>query len=155
MFILLLCSCKTKDVARNTKNYERFTSDISALNERVMKDTTKTERVEQTAEFTQIYEERTIEEYDSLGNLKKRTKENKLTSNGRQINLEIMEEKGLEIAEKDSLENQTESDFVMESEETIDEHSEFWDSFGKWSGIGVIVIVTAVILWQWIKKILR
>ena len=108
IFILLLCSCKTKDVARNTKNYERFTSDISALNERVMKDTTKTERVEQTAEFTQIYEERIIDEYDSLGNLKKRTKENKLTSNGRQINLEIMEEKGLEIAEKDSLENQTE-----------------------------------------------
>ena len=65
IFVLMLCSCKTKEVAREINSNERFTSDISALNEKTKVDTTKTKKAEQTEEFTRIIERETITEYDT------------------------------------------------------------------------------------------
>ena len=50
--IMLLSSCKSKEVSVVTASSEAVTSEISALNDRLVQDTTRTKKVEQTEEFT-------------------------------------------------------------------------------------------------------
>ena len=50
--IMLLSSCKSKEVSVVTASSEAVTSEISAFNDRLTQDTTRTRKVEQTKEFT-------------------------------------------------------------------------------------------------------
>ena len=50
--IMLLSSCKSKEVSVVTASSEAVTSEISAFNDRLTQDTTRTKKVEQTKEFT-------------------------------------------------------------------------------------------------------
>ena len=155
MFILLMCSCKTKDVARNFQKYERFTSDISALNERVMKDTTKTERVEQTEEFTRIYESEIIIEYDTQNGVpSKVTKKEKFAESGNQTQTDESEERGLSESEKSKVNQSEDTKRELNTNESVKEESVwsgFTKSLGKWLGIGMVVVLFGLMIWKGIK----
>ena len=97
----MLCSCKSKEVSVATAFKEAVSSDISALNEQTKQDTTKTKKVEQTEEFTRIYESETIVEYDTeKGVPSKVTKKEKVTEQSNQVKTDESEDRGLSESEK-------------------------------------------------------
>ena len=103
LFVLLLCSCKTKEVAREINSNERFTSDISALNEKTKVDTTKTKKVEKTKEYTRIIERETITEYDTEKQTpSKVTEKEKVIEQGIKTKTDETENRGIADASKDS-----------------------------------------------------
>ena len=63
--IMCLSSCKSKEMSVETAYRGAVSSDISVLSTNARQDTTRTKKVEQTKEFTRIYESETVTEYDT------------------------------------------------------------------------------------------
>ena len=152
----MLCSCKSKEVSVATAYKEAVSSDISALNDRLVQDTTKTKKVEQTEEFTRIYESETIVEYDTeKGIPSKVTKKEKVTEQGKQIKTNESEKRGLSESEKSKVNQSEDTKREFNSKESVKEGSSwsgFTKSFGKWLGIGMIVVLFGLMIWNGIKK---
>ena len=154
--ICFLCSCKSKSVVSQTENYERFTSEITSESTSVVQDTTKTEKVEQTEEYTRIYESETIVEYDTeKGVPSKVTTKEKITESGNKTQRNETENRGLNESES----KKTDADIDSESEKKTETETEespvsesFLSSFGKWLGIGILFIISAYIIWRKLKN---
>lgn len=144
LFVLLMCSCKTKEVAREIDSSERYRSDISALNERTRQDTTKTKIIEQTEEFTRIIETETITEYDTEKQTpSKVTEKKKVTESGKQTKTDKTENRGLTDVKKDSTNHLLDGTKMIEAKEKVKEEpatSSFWKELGKWCGIGALLV---------------
>lgn len=155
VIIIMLCSCKSKEVSVATAYKEAVSSDISALNEQTKQDTTKTKKVEQTEEFTRIYESETIVEYDTeKGIPSKVTKKEKVTEQGKQVKTDESEERGLSEASRDSSNHFRESKKMVDVKEEIKEESSwsgFTKSLGKWLGIGMVVVLFGLMIWKGVK----
>lgn len=158
LFILLLCSCKTKEVAREVDSNERFTSEISALNEQAKVDTTKTKKVEQTEEFTRIIERETITEYDTEKQTpSKVTEKEKVIEQGTKTQTDETENRGIADASKDSTYLFRDDTKMIETKEEVKEESAgntFFLALGKWLGIGIVVLIGIALIWKKIKKFL-
>lgn len=154
--IMLLSSCKSKEVSVVTASSEAVTSEISAFNDRLVQDTTKTKKVEQTEEFTRIYESETIVEYDTeKGVPSKVTKKEKVTEQGKQVKTDESEERGLSESDKSRFNQSEDIKRDSSSNESVKEESVwvgFTKSFGKWLGIGIIVVLFGLMIWNGIKK---
>lgn len=152
----MLCSCKSKEVSVATAFKEAVSSDISVLNEQTKQDTTKTKKVEQTEEFTRIYESETIVEYDTeKGIPSKVTKKEKVTEQGKQVKTDESEERGLSESEKSKVNQSEDTNTELNTKESAKEESS-WSSFtkslGKWLGIGMVVVLFGLMIWKGIKK---
>lgn len=157
-FILLLCSCKTKEVAREVNSNERFTSEISALNEQAKQDTTKTKKVEQTEEFTRIIERETITEYDTEKQTpSKVTEKEKVIEQGVKTKTDETENRGITEEKKDSTNHVIDTNKKVETKEEVKEESVMsvmFDNLGKWLGIGIVALIGIGLVWRKIKKFL-
>lgn len=158
LFVLLLCSCKTKEVAREIDSNERFTSEISALNEQAKQDTTKTKKVEQTEEFTRIIERETITEYDTEKQTpSKVTEKEKVIEQGVKTKTDETENRGITEAKKDSTNHIVDKHEMVETKEEVKEESVtsgMFDNLGKWLGIGIVALIGIALVWKKIKKFL-
>lgn len=159
LFVLLLCSCKTKEVAREVDSNERFTSEISALNEQAKQDTTKTKKVEQTEEFTRIIERETITEYDTEKQTpSKVTEKEKVIEQGTKTQTDETESRGITEVSKDSTNHIVDKHEMVETKEEVKEESVMsgmFDNLGKWLGIGIVVLIGIALIWKKIKKFLH
>ena len=154
--IMLLSSCKSKDVSVVTASSEAVTSEISAFNDRLVQDTTKTKKVEQTEEFTRIYESETITEYDTeKGVPSKVTKKEKITEQGNETKTNESEERGLSESDKNFWNHHLKSKKKVDVKEEVKEESVFGGMFknlGKWIGIVLCAILFLWMVWNGIKK---
>ena len=152
----MLCSCKSKEVSVATAYKEAVSSDISALNEQTKQDTTKTKKVEQTKEFTRIYESETVTEYDTeKGVPSKVTKKEKITEQGNETKTNESEDRGLSESDKNFWNHYLESKKKVDVKEEVKEESVFGGMFrnlGKWIGIGLCAILFLWMIWNGIKK---
>lgn len=156
VIIIMLCSCKSKEVSVATAFNEAVSSDISAFNEQTKQDTTKTKKVEQTEEFTRIYESETIVEYDTeKGIPSKVTKKEKVTEQGKQVKTDESEARGLSGSDKSKVHQSEDTKSEFNSKESVKEESSwsgFTKSLGKWLGIGMVVVLFSLMIWKGIKK---
>ena len=154
--IMLLSSCKSKEVSVVTASSEAVTSEISAFNDRLVQDTTKIKKIEQTEEFTRIYESETIVEYDTeKGVPSKVTKKEKITEQGSETKTDESEERGLSESEKNFWNHYLKSKRKVDVKEEVKEESVFGGMFknlGKWIGIGLCAILFLWMIWNGIKK---
>lgn len=153
---MLLSSCKSKEVSVVTASSEAVTSEISAFNDRLVQDTTKTKKVEQTKEFTRIYESETVTEYDTeKGVPSKVTTKEKITEQGNETKTDESEERGLSESDKNFWNHFLESKKKVDVKEEVKEESVFGGMFknlGKWIGIGLCAILFLWMIWNGIKK---
>lgn len=145
LFCLLLCSCKTKEIAREIDSDERIKSEITTLNEQANVDTTKTKKVEQTEEFTRIIERETITEYDTeKKTLSKVTEKEKIFEQGNKTKTDESENRGITEESKDSTNHDIDAGKKVETKEEVKEESVMsgmFDNIGKWLGIGIVVML--------------
>lgn len=154
LFILLMCSCKSKETVTEINRKNRFSGDISIVSEKAKEDIAQAVKVAQIEEFTLIRETITIKEYDTDKEgspIAKETVAEREYQKGVQANkAEEMERKTEELM-KDSTNHIVDMHEMVESNEEVKEESvtsSFWKELGKWCGIGAIFV--ALILY--IKK---
>lgn len=156
LFCLLLCSCKTKEIAREIDSNERIKSEISTLNEQINVDTTKTKKVEQTEEFTRIIEIETITEYDTEKKTpSKVTEKKKVIEQGNKSQTDESENRGITEESKDSTNHIVDKHEMVETKEEVKEESVvkgMFDNLGKWLGIGIVVIFILYKIRKWIHN---
>lgn len=142
IFILLMCSCRSKEVATNYSNRLQMDSDVSYMNETLASDTTKTAHSEQIHDNKVIIEKTIIEEYDKdTGTLTKKTETARTIAQGVEKVVNTEEIKGMSEANKDSLNHIRGVTKKIESEsETVTDCNGF-DDFGKWFGISLGLII--------------
>ena len=120
LFLLLLCSCKTKDVARDTSNYEQITSDFTSESVVIKQDTTQIKKVEQTEEFTRIIERETITEYDTEKQTpSKVTTKEKIFEQSKESNTQESENRGITEVDNDSIHQSIHSEKQEKVQEEI------------------------------------
>ena len=154
VIIIILSSCKSKEVSVDTVSKSTVSSDISVLNEKARQDTTKTKKIEQTEEFTRIYESETIVEYDTeKGVPSKVTKKEKISEQGKQVKTDESEDRGLSESEKNQSSQSLEAEQDVKSK--VKEESALCGltkNLGKWLGIGLCGILLALMIWNGVKK---
>ena len=152
----MLCSCKTKEIAREIDSNERIKSEITTLNEQAKVDTTKTKKVEQTEEFTRIIERETITEYDTEKKTpSKVTEKEKIFEQGNKSQTDESENRGITAESKDSTNHIVDKHEMVETKEEVKEESVvkgMFDNLGKWLGIGIASIILIALVWKKIKK---
>lgn len=155
-FILLLCSCKTKEIARDTSNYEQITSDFTSESAVIKQDTTQTKKVEQTEEYKVIEETIITKEYDKdTGNLTKETEEKRTIRQDTKTNTQESENRGITEVDNDSIHQSIHSEKQEKVQEEVKEESAistFAQYLGKWLGIGIIVVLFCWLIYNGIKK---
>ena len=154
LFVLLMCSCKSKETVTEMNRKNRFSGDISVVTEKAKEDIAQAVKVSQIEEFTLIRETITVKEYDTDKEgspIAKETVAEREYQKGVQANkAEEMERKTEELM-KDSTNHIVDMHEMVESKEEVKEESvtsSFWKELGKWCGIGAIFV--ALILY--IKK---
>lgn len=149
-FILLMCSCRTSRTSGRTQR--AFSSDVSVLNEVTEADTTKRTKIAETENLTLIRETSTKVEFEG-SSIKTITTETRDYMN---VNNEVMkesEEKGVAVSKMENVtasENEDESTEVKEETEAVSDT--FFKSMGKWTGIGMVIAVALVLVWNKIKS---
>lgn len=158
IFIVLMCSCKTKEVAREVSNYEQITSDFTSESAVIKQDTTKIKKVEQTEEFTRIIERETITEYDTEKQTpSKVTTKEKIFEQSKESKTDESENRGITEVSKDSTNHIVDKHEMVETKEDVKEESVMsgmFDNLGKWLGIGIVVLIGIALAWKKIKEFL-
>lgn len=143
VFVLLMCSCRSKGVVTGYSNRLQVDSETAYLNEVAKIDTTKTAYCEQLRENKRIVETIIITEYDAESG--KPIKETKATREITQDTDKVVseeEERGTSEVTNDSLNHFVDILDMVESE--VKEESEGGqESFGKWFGIIVGILLSA------------
>lgn len=131
-------------------------SDISVLSDKTRQDTTRTKKVEQTKEFTRIYESEIVVEYDTdKGVPSKVTTKEKITEQGSETKTDESEERGLSEYDKNFWNHYLKSKRNVDVKEEVKEESVVGGMFrnlGKWIGIGLIAILFLWMVWNGIRK---
>lgn len=157
VFILFMCGCKTKKLESSAAVKTAVASDISAYHESLKQDTTRLTNFAQTENKWHLRLTQTIKEYDKVtGVLTKETKtEGEVTQDTEQTTSQE-EQRALNESFKDSLNHIREATKKVDSE-VKQEFIGGQESFGKWLGIGIsiIILVFLIIVWSKIKKYLN
>ena len=149
VFVLLMCSCRSKKVVSDVKLDTQYTSETSYLNKSVGIDTTKTVYSTQLNEFKLLHETITETEYDTDKNVAKKVTETKRTF-VQDIQTDIVEEeqKRVEIHSQDTLNHFRGATKKVETETVTENHglASVWEKFGEVLGVGTLVII-AYLCW--------
>lgn len=152
VFILLMCSCKSKEVVAGRRLQSKHISETAYMNEVAKIDTTKTYQSEQFGESKVIEETIITEEYDKdTGTLTKKTKTERTVRQDTDKVASKDERKGLIEERTDSLEHIADVSNMMESKEDVTEESAgntFLRTLAKWLVIGIILIIFACYVWN-------
>ena len=156
VIIIMLCSCKSKEVSVATAYKEAVSSDISAFNEQTKQDTTKIIIIEYTQENKVIEETITTKIYDKdTGNLTQETSTKRTIRQDTKTDKVKSESKGINESSRDSVNHSVDHLNQSEIKEELNEDSTwsvFTKSLGKWLGIGMIAILFGLMIWNGIKK---
>lgn len=154
VFILFMCSCKTKKVAHDINVGTKESVQTEQIKFHALIDTSNVLKTYIDKSKLKIIETITITEYDKETGkqIKKTNAKREVTQDTDQVAAEA-EDKGVNEFSKDSLNHQ--SDVISKVESEVKE--EFiggQESFGKWLGIGIsiIILIILIILWSKIKK---
>lgn len=156
VFILFMCSCKSKKVAAQTDFEINGTQETEWVSFSALTDTFCRLRIKVDKSKLRVIETLTIVEYD-----KESGKPTKETNAKREIAQDTdkvaseEEQKGSEAHQGDSLNHIREVTQKMESEtETVTECNGL-SSFGKWLGIVIGLAIVSFIAYSYIKRKLR
>lgn len=148
VFILLMCSCRSKKVVSDVKLDTQYTSETSYLNKSVEIDTTKTAYSTQLSEFKLLHETITETEYDTDKNVAKKVTETKRTFvQDTQTDIAEEEQKRVEIHSRDTLGHFRGSTKKVESETEIMTENQGLNPFGKYSGIVIGLVIGLIIVY--------
>lgn len=147
VFVLLLCGCKSKEVASSCSKGLRAESDVSILSGKAKVDTTKTIHSEQLKENKRIVETLIIKEYDAeSGKPIKETKATRETIQDSDKVVTTEEEKGQSEVKNDSLRHIADVSKKVESE-TKEESKGGQEATGKWIGIVIGCVIGLLIVY--------
>lgn len=150
-FCILMCSCKTQRLDSNVKIRNDIRSDLAYLNESVKINTKKNAYFLNETQNLVIEEDITVTEYDKEGNKAKETNaKRKTTQNSDKASTE---EESQVVTECNDLkaEHFRESTKKVDSE-VKEESIGSQESFGKWFGI-VLAVVIGIILLYLLRKL--
>lgn len=154
VFILFMCSCKTKKVAHDINVGAKESVQTEQVKFQALTDTSSVLKILIDQSKFKFIETITIKEYDkTTGVLAKETNaKREIAQDTDKVSAEA-EDKGVNESSTDSLKHQ--SDAISEVESEVEQ--EFiggQESFGKWLGIilGIGIIIILIILWSKIKK---
>lgn len=151
-FILLMCSCRSKEVVSDVQLGMKHVSELSYLNENVRVDTARTAYTEQVNEFNLVHEIIVETEYDTDKNVIEKVTETKRTF-VQDSQTDIAEEvrKSVETYSRDSVDHIRDVTKKIKSEtESVTENqglASVWDKFGEVMGIGTLVVI-AYLCWK-------
>ena len=151
VFILLLCSCKSKKVVSDVGLRSNSTSETAYLNENVRIDTTETAYSIQVEQIKRIVETIIETEYDTDKNVVKKVTETERTIE-QDIKADVVEEGKLGITEssRDSLNHFADVSKKVDSE--VKEESEgLNEKIGKWTAVGISCIIGIIIVYLKMK----
>lgn len=156
IFIVLMCSCKTKEVVREVSNYEQITGDFTSESAAIKQDTTQIKKVEQTEEFTRIIERETITEYDTEKQTpSKVTTKEKIFEQSKESKTDESENRGITEVDNDSIHQTIQTEKQEKVQEEVKEESAistFAQYLGKWFGIGIVAMLFCWLIYNGIKK---
>lgn len=146
-----MCSCRTKKLESNIKERNDIRSDLSYLNESVKISTQNHAYFVNELQRIVIEEVITATEYDKeTGKPTKETKTTRKTTQDsdkvvtEEANQSVTDSHGLEIDHSIDANNEVESEV---KEKSIGAQ----ESFGKWFGIGISLIIGVILLYLWKK----
>lgn len=147
VFVLLMCSCRSKEVVTGYCNRLQVDSETAYLNEIAKIDTTKTAYSEQLSENIRIVETIIITEYDAeSGKPIKETKTKREIKQDSDKVIEAVEDVGIKETVKDSL-NHVVDLHEMVNSEIKEESKGGQDAFGKWIAIGIVCLIGGIIVY--------
>lgn len=147
VFILLMCSCKSKKIVSELKSGTKHVSDISYLNESVKIDTSKTAYFANEIQNIVIEEDITVTEYDKeSGKPIKETKAKRKTIQDSDKVVSKEENKGVKTHSEDSLNHIVDISKMVESE-TKEESVGGQESFLKWFGIVIGLFIVGLFVY--------
>lgn len=151
VFVLLMCSCRSKGVVTGYSNRLQVDSETAYLNEIAKIDTTKTDYSEQLSENKRIIETIIITEYDEeSGKPIKETKAKREIKQDSDKVIKAAEDVGIKETVKDSLNHI--SDVCKKVESEIKEDSKGGQyAFGKWIAIGIVCLIGGIIVYLKVK----
>ena len=152
--IILMCSCKTKEIARDVSSQEQFAGDITNVYTESNTDTTKTTKHTETENYTRIEESETITIYDTDKQTPSQvTEKKKIIESVIKDKADETKHTGVNENKKDSTDINFATDTNVVSKEDVKEKSVtkgMFDNLGKYLGIGLAILIG--IYWTW-KKI--
>lgn len=149
-----MCSCKTKEIARDVSSQEQFAGDITNVYTESNTDTTKTIKHTETENYTRIEESETITIYDTDKQTPSQvTEKKKIIESVIKDKADETKHTGVNENKKDSTDINFATDTNVVSKEDVKEESVtkgMFDNLGKYLGIGFTILIG--IYWTW-KKI--
>lgn len=151
MFILLMCSCKTKKLDSHVKLKSEIRSDLAILNESVKISTKNHAYFASEAQNIVIEEDIVVTEYDKeTGKPTKETKTKRKIEQG--TDKVVTEEEGQSVTDCNQLEVEHFREDTQKIESEVKEESVgAQESFGKWIGISLSIVIVICIVYLWRK----
>lgn len=151
--IILMCSCKTKEIARDESSQEQFTGDITNVYTESNTDTTKTTKHTETENYTRVEESETITIYDTDKQTPSQvTEKKKIIESVIKDKADETKHTGVNENKKDSTEINFATDTNVVSKEYVKEESVtkgMFDNLGKYLGIGLTILIGVYLIWIW------
>lgn len=151
--IILMCSCKTKEIARDVSSQEQFTGDITNVHTESNTDTTKTTKHTETENYTRIEESETITIYDTDKQTPSQvTEKKKIIESVIKDKADETKHTGVNENKKDSTDINFATDTNVVSKEDVKEESVtkgMFDNLGKYLGIGLTILIGVYLIWIW------
>lgn len=151
VFILFMCSCKTKKLDSHVKMKSEIRSELAILNESVKISTKNHAYFANEAQNIVIEEDIVVTEYDKETG--KAVKETKTTRKIAQDTDKVVdEEENQAVTSSNQLEvNHFREDTQKVESEVKEESIGAQESFGKWIGISLSIVIVICIVYLWRK----
>lgn len=148
---VLMCSCRTKKLDSNVKDRTDVQSELAYMNTTIAADTTRTTYTEQISNVKVVKETTTHIVYDTDKNVVKEvTKTERSFVEDSQTDIIETEQKRVEVISHDSLKHIADVSNMVDTE-VKEESIGAQESFGKWVGIGISLIIGLLLLYLWKK----
>lgn len=152
VFILLMCSCKSKESARLINDVSKENTETNYTKYQALIDTTSTLKIDIDKSKMTITEHVTTTKYDKdTGSITEKTETKRTIAQDSDKVATETEEKGLSEVKDDSLNHFRDATKKVESE-TKEESIGGQEAFGKWFGIGICCVIALLIVYL-LKKL--
>lgn len=155
-FILLLCSCKTKEVGCEVDFTTKEKIETNYTKYQVIVDTSNVLKIGIDKSKLTITEHIIITKYDKdTGAVTEETEEKRTIRQDTKTNTQESENRGITEVDNGSIHQSIHSEKQEKVQEEIKEESAistFAQYLGKWLGIGIVAMLFCWLIWQGIKK---